>query len=202
MQIIAATESDLDETLSCLADAFAKDPITGYLMQNGPGYRERVAKFFSLLMRARLALGMPVLVAKDESAIQGAVMGYTTLRPTWPKDLAEEWDRFEHSIPGLPERMAVYERLAEHGKPATPHYYLGVIGTDPKLHGRGIGTQLIKSFCEISAGDGLSSGVYLETAQESNVSFYKRAGFVETHRGGMGDGTLWCMFLKHEGRSQ
>lgn len=200
MRIIAATESDLDETLTCLADAFAKDPITGYLMQIGPGYRERVTQFFSLLIRARLALGMPVLVAEDDSGIHGAVMGYSTLRPTWPKELAEEWDRFERSIPGLPERMAVYDGLAEHGKPATPHYYLGVIGSDPKLHGRGIGTQLIKSFCEISAGDRLSSGVYLETAQEANLSFYNRIGFVETHRGSMGNGTLWCMFLKHEGR--
>ena len=34
-------------------------PITGFLLQDGPAYQERFTPFFSLLMRARLALGMP-----------------------------------------------------------------------------------------------------------------------------------------------
>jgi hypothetical protein len=44
----------------------------------------------------------------------------------------------------------------------------------------------------------LSSGVYLETAQESNLGFYENAGFRETRRGRLGSSNLWCMFLSHE----
>lgn len=197
MMITTPTLSDLDETVSCLADAFAQDPITGFLLQPGSGYRERVTQFFSLLMRARIALGMPVLIARDSEGIHGAVMGYSTVHPSWPSDVTEEWDRFEKASTGMTERMAVYEGIAAQFKPAAPHYYLGVIGTDPRMHGRGIGMQLIRSFCDASANDPSSRGVYLETAKKSNLAFYERAGFIETGRGAIGNDTLWCMYLQH-----
>ena len=200
MKISAASSSDIDEAVACLATAFAQDPITGFLLQNSQGYRERVTQFFSLLMRARIELKMPVFVARGAHGIDGATMGYSTLRPEWSAGLTEEWVRFENSIPGLTDRMAIYDEVAARFKPAAPHYYLGVIGTDPTSQGSGIGTQLLKSFCEDSASDPLSSGVYLETAQASNLGFYGRAGFVETGRGNLGDATLWCMYLPHERR--
>ena len=195
MDITPASLSELDESVGCLIPAFAQDPITGFLLQPGLGYRERLAQFFSLLMRARLALGMPVIVARDASGIRGAAMGYATAHPPWADDLADEWTRFEGAIPGMAERMAIYDEISARGKPPAPHYYLGVIGVDPDLHGRGVGTQLLRSFCGLSASDPLSSGVYLETAEESNVGFYERAGFSETARGSLGGATLWCMYL-------
>lgn len=197
MKITAAAPSDLDDTVGCLAAAFAQDPITGFLLQTGTGYRERVTQFFSLLIRARIALKMPVFVARSTADIHGAAMGYTTVRPEWPSDLAEDWDRFEKTTPGLADRIAVYDEIAARSEPPAPHYYLGVIGIDPNLHGLGIGTQLLKSFCDVSANDRRSCGVYLETANVSNLGFYERAGFAETGRGALGSATLWCMYLPH-----
>jgi len=197
MQVTAAIPSDLDDAVHCLAAAFAEDPITGFLLQAGPNYQERVTRFFSLLMRARIALGMPVLVARDPGGVHGAAMGYTTARPTWPSDVSEDWNRFESATPGLTDRMALYDETAGKYKPPTPHYYLGVIGTNPSMHGIGLGTKLLQSFCEISSRDHLSRGVYLETANPSNVRFYERAGFAEIGQGALGEATLWCMFLDH-----
>ena len=200
MKITPASPSDLDEAVSCLATAFGQDPITGYLLQTGSGYRERVSRFFSILMRARLALEMPVFVARSGASVSGASMGYTTARPEWPSGLTEEWHRFEKAVPGMQDRMSIYDEVAAKYKPAVPHYYLGVIGTDPSSRGLGIGTQLLGAFCEASASDPLSSGVYLETAQASNLRFYERAGFIETGRGALGSSTLWCMYLRHNRR--
>lgn len=199
MHIAPAVPADLDEAVACLATAFAHDPITGFLLQTGAGYGGRVTQFFRLLMRARLALGMPVLAARDATGLRGAAMGYTTEHPAWPQDVALDWDRFEHATPGLTERMAVYDEIAAAARPAAPHYYLGVIGTDPALQGLGIGRQLLGSFCELSARDGRSRGVYLETANPANLRFYERAGFAETGRGRLGGATLWCLFLSHSG---
>jgi len=197
MEIVAAKRADLGAAVGCLATAFAQDPITGFLLQAGAGYHERLTKFFSLVMQARIELGMPVLVARDGGSIRGAVMGYSTAPPTWPADITAEWERFEHAIPGMVERVAVYEGIAADGKPAAPHYYLGAIGTDPALQGRGIGRQLIEAFCALAANDPLSRGVYLETAKESNLPFYRNAGFEETVCREMGAGKLWCMFKPH-----
>lgn len=200
MNITTASPPDVDNAVRCLAAAFEQDPITGFLLQTGTEYRARLAQFFSLLMRARMALAMPILVARDTSAIHGAAMGYATVRPEWPTDLTQEWDAFEKAIPGLSERMAVYDAIAEMAKPSVPHYYLGVIGIEPKFHGQGLGARLLESFCNISASDPLSHGVYLETANPSNVRFYERAGFAVSGRGSLGSATLWCMYLPHAPR--
>ncbi|SDQ41425.1 Acetyltransferase (GNAT) family protein [Pseudoxanthomonas sp. CF385] len=197
MEITRATPADLLQTVDRLTLAFAHDPITGFLLQDGPAYRERLARFFSLLMRARIALGMPVLVARDGAEIHGMVMGNVPSPPAWPDDIAHEWEDFERAVPGMVDRLAIYEGLAAKFAPAVPHYYLGVIGVDPAKHGHGIGMRLIKTFCDLSAADGLSHGVYLETGEPSNVRFYERAGFVEAGRGTMGSATLWCMYLPH-----
>lgn len=194
-----ATHSDVRESVACWVAAFAQDPITEFLLRPGPGYPERLRQFFSLLMQARIALNMPVIVARGATGIDGAAMGYATEPPAWPADLAEEWDRFERSVPGLPDRLAVYDELSLKAKPQTPHYYLGVIGVSPNLHGQGIGKQLLTSFCDLSARDPTSCGVYLETAKASNIPFYERAGFVETGRGSLGQATLWCMYRPHGG---
>ncbi|WP_457419783.1 GNAT family N-acetyltransferase [Roseateles sp. P5_E7] len=197
MQITAAAPSDIERAVGCLAAAFAEDPITGFLLETGPNYRARLTQFFSLLMGARIALGMPVLLARDTAGIRGAAMGYTTAPPPWPTSFADDWDRFEKAIPGLTNRMTAYDEIAEKSKPTVAHYYLGVIGMDPALQGLGMGAQLLKAFCDRSAADPLSAGVYLETANPSNVRFYERAGFAETGRSILGNATLWCMFLRH-----
>lgn len=197
MDIDSATPSDLNRVLPCLVAAFVHDPITGFLLQTGPGYPERVTKFFSILMRARLALGMPVLVARDEAGVHGAAMGYTTVQPNWPGNLEDEWDGFERATPGMSERIAAYDEIATRGKPSSPHYYLGVLGVEPKSQGLGVGTRLLQAYCERSAGDPLSSGVVLETAKASNVAFYQRAGFMETAKGRIGADTMWCLYLPH-----
>ncbi len=200
MHITGAAPADIDEAIGCAVAAFGQDPITGFLLDPGPGYPQRLRQFFSLLMRARVALQMPVLVARDAGRIRGVAMGYATDCPPWPHAIAQEWDRFEASTAGLTERMAVYDEIAAKCKPLAPHYYLGVIAVDPASQGQGLGTQLLKSFCDVSASDPLSSGVYLETASPSNVRFYERSGFEETGRGSLRDATLWCMFLRHRGQ--
>jgi len=201
MEIDAVAPSDVGQVVDSLAAAFAEDPITSFLLQPGSNYRERLAHFLSLLLRARIALGMPVLVARATSGVHGAAMGNTAAPPPWPSEFEEEWSRLELAIPGFNDRASLYDAIAKQCKPPVPHYYLGVIGIDPALHGLGIGARLLKSFCDLSASDPHSEGVCLETANPSNVRFYEHAGFTVTGQGSLGSATLWCMFLRHGPRS-
>lgn len=199
MLISPAQPADVEATARCLTEAFAGDPLLGYLFVSVPERRaDAKLEFLTLLLEARIALGMPVLLAREDGRIRGAVMGYSTSRPDWPRALAERWARLESSVPGLPERMADYEAIAAAGVPGEPHYYLGVMGTDPSVQGRGVGGRLLEAFCALSIADPASHGVYLETATPANLPFYRRAGFVQTHQGALGAATLWCLFLSHD----
>jgi GNAT superfamily N-acetyltransferase len=69
----------------------------------------------------------------------------------------------------------VFEKLAPL-HPAAPHWYLGTLGVEPGLQGRGIGRALLADW--LAEVDRQPSCAYLETDRPENVVFYERAGFV------------------------
>lgn len=201
--VVPAEHADLAPAVEALGAAFAADPLIGFLFEPARERRDECAReFFRLLMSARLERSMPVLVAREGARIVGAVMGYDNSRPDWPAPLSARWERLLTGVPGLAERLASYEGLADRHMPTEPHYYLGVLGVAPAEQGRGIGSALVASFCALSAADPRSSGVYLETASPANLPLYRRGGFAVTGEGPLGTATLWCMFHAHERRAQ
>ena len=198
MQNVPAIASDAAEATNCLTAAFAADPLISYFFEGGTLGRDRSAEsFFSVLLRVRVALGMPALIAREESGILGVVMGYRTDRPEWPAPFTLEWDELQSSAPGIDDRFAVYEHISDSAMPPEPHYYLGVIGVAPEAKGKRVGAALLDAFCRISAADPLSCGVYLETGNPENLAFYKRHGFQVRGEGPLGKGSLWCLFHPH-----
>ena len=59
-----------------------------------------------------------------------------------------------------------------------PHWYLGVLGTTPRLQRSGIGSSLLAPVLERCDAEGLPA--YLESSKESNIAFYARFGFEVT----------------------
>lgn len=198
MIITRATLADVEAATECLVRAFVANRVTGYLSLSALDRRlDLLSQFFSLLLRARLRLAMPVLLAREDSHIQGVVMGHSTVGPEWPTDLTDAWEQMEQSVPGMAERESVYGAISKRGKSSIPHYYLGVIGVDPRLQGKGVGVELLRAFCASSAADPTSNEVYLETATPTNVPFYTQEGFTVAHTGTIGENTSWCMYLRH-----
>jgi GNAT superfamily N-acetyltransferase len=196
-EIRPATQADVDEAIEALADAFAPDPLFHWFFEPSPaGVRASVKTFLSLLLRARIALHMPAFVLVEAGRVRGVVMGYATVRPVWPAMLADEWKRFEASVPRLADRFAAYDALSGTHEPNDAHYYLGVIGVHPSLQGQGAGKALIETFCAVSEKDERSAGVYLETAKASSLQFYLRNGFELAGEGRLGPVPLWCVFRR------
>jgi ribosomal protein S18 acetylase RimI-like enzyme len=84
----------------------------------------------------------------------------------------------------------VYELLRDH-HPVERHWYLGTIGVDPELQGRGIGTELLAAWLQLVDADG--SPAYLETDAAENLSFYRRAGFDIIEKMGILGVPVWAM---------
>ena len=200
VELHRARAADVDAATACAAAAFAEDPLMHFFFRTSPaGVRATSARFFSILLRARLALGMPATAALRDGATVGVTMGYDTAPPEWPGEFTREWEAFEAGIPGVGERFEAYERAAERFRPGVPHYYLGVIAVDPVLKGKGLGRMLLKEFCDRSASDARSGGVYLETGSTESLAFYLRNGFVVRGEEDLGGTPLWCVFQPRMG---
>ena len=74
-----------------------------------------------------------------------------------------------------------------------PHWYLLIVGVDPELQGRGLGSALITE--GLARADEANCPCYLDTSEERNLTFYQRAGFavVGTALLGKGGPPGWAM---------
>lgn len=192
-----AESEDVAEAIAGLGDAFAYDPLMLCLFHEyAKGPRTGAMEFFSILLRARIALDMPAYVLRQDGKVLGAAMGYDTSRPRWPEALAEEMKRFETDTPGFGVRVAAYAKIGDAHEPNEAHYYLGVIGIHPSLQGKGAGTALLDAFCAPSSSDPRSSGVYLDTTNPSGLKFYYGKGFELRGQGNLDGAPVWCVFKR------
>lgn len=196
-KVRSAEPDEVGEAIAALGDAFADDPLMSYLFHKNPdGIRAGAMEFFSILLRARIALGMPAYVLREAGGILGTTMGYDTSRPAWPAVLATEWRQFEAGIPGFAARLAAYEKICEAYQPIEDHYYLGVIGIHPSLQRKGAGKAMLDAFCTLSLADPKSHGVYLDTSNPSSLQFYYNNGFELRGEGSLDTATLWCVYKR------
>jgi GNAT superfamily N-acetyltransferase len=86
-----------------------------------------------------------------------------------------------------------YAAMLQHRYANVPHWYLSPIGVDPKLQGKGYGSDLLKSmFHRI---DQQHLPCFVETQSQSNVSIYEHFGFHVVEKGVIPGTTLshWAM---------
>ena len=196
-EVRSARPRDVEGVVNALGDAFDQDPLMLYLFrENQNGVRAGAMGFFSILLRARIALGMPAYVLQQADGVRGAAMGYDTSRPVWPAALAGEWRQFERGVPGFAARLAAYEKICEAHQPSEDHFYLGVIGVHPALQGRGAGKALLDAFCARSRADPQSHGVYLDTCNPGSLQFYHNNGFELRGAGSLDAAPLWCVYKR------
>src|SRR5262249_11308387 len=102
------------------------------------------------------ALWLPPGVHPDQAAL-GAIM-----QESLAGDRRDE-------VSGVFERMGGYH-------PAEPHWYLPMIGVDPRHQGRGYGSALLRPALMHADRDHVPA--YLESSNPANVPLYERHGFL------------------------
>ena len=165
----AATPEEETATIATLTLAFSEDPATRWTWPVARDYLAafpRFAKAFGgaafvkgsahlIGDHAGAALWLPPGVEPDDAAL-GELMR-TTASPLSSGDGAQ-----------VMQQMAAYH-------PREPHWYLPLIGIDPKYQGKGLGGALLGHALEICDRDGALA--YLESSNPRNVPLYQRYGF-------------------------
>jgi predicted N-acetyltransferase YhbS len=86
-------------------------------------------------------------------------------------------------------RLDRFETAASRMHPDERHWYLGIVGVDPSVRGRGHGRAVIRPGLDAADRDQLE--VSLETVRR-NLPFYERLGFRTAGNADLPDGpTLW-----------
>ena len=187
-----ATEADVDPVATALAKAFDDDPVMMWLFPDDASRPRRLAGLFTILMRRQHLVHGEIWTL---DGFPGAAL--------W--DPPDKWKLpMRDQLLSLPSLLRVLgSRLitgmsslaqVEKQHPQEPHWYLAVLGTEPAMQGKGIGSSLITPVLERCDTEGLPA--YLESSKEKNIPFYSRHGFEVTGEIKLGKSgpTVWPMW--------
>ncbi len=166
-----ASQLDLPAIGQTATRAFVGDPVWDWLAPHSRTWKRGMPFVFRMAAAEHLA-HRTVWVTPDVTAVAvWASPGHRTnqLREALAAPrLATVFGA--KSIAGLRFYAAVRE-----AHPIEPHWYLGMLATDPAHQGRGHGSAVLQPTLDRCDEDGLPA--YLESSKESNLAYYRRHGF-------------------------
>ena len=189
-----ARRSDVPALARVLGRAFQDDPVMMWMQPDATRRAAALAGFFGALTRYHYLAGAGVEVALSGSGVAAAAL--------WdPPGKGEPSPR--EQIAMLPAvirafrgRLGEGRALTEQMKavhPEEPHWYLGIIGSDPESRGGGFGHVLMNS--RLDRCDAEGAPAYLESSNADNIPYYNRYGFDVTGEIVIPDGpSLWPMW--------
>jgi ribosomal protein S18 acetylase RimI-like enzyme len=172
-----ANTRDVPALSTMLARAFDRDPFWRWIVGNGSDYQARLARgFASQLNHLALPGGLVWCGEQHEGAALWSAPGQWQLGLLQQLRLLPDFARMIDWHRLWTVSRAV--QLVQDAHPREPHYYLQVLGVDPAYQGKGWSRPLIE--VGLALADQQHQPAYLETAEESNLSLYRRYGFEVT----------------------
>ncbi len=149
--------------------AFANDPVVRWMYPGAHQYRTFFPQFVRAFAGQAFALGtaqavgefhgsalwLPPEVLPNEEVVGPLLQ--ETVNPERQEDL-----------------FVLLERMGAH-HPSMPHWYLPLIGVDPRHQRIGLGSVLLESMLSVCDRQGFPA--YLEATHEMNMALYERHGF-------------------------
>ena len=155
--------------IATLTLAFGTDPATRWSWPDPQAYLDAFPRFTKAFGGAGFAKGGAHVIGDHAGTAlwlppgvepDGAALG--------------ELMRTTASPQSMSDGMQVMRQMESH-HPREPHWYLPLIGIDPKHQGKGLGSALIDHALKICDRDGALA--YLESSNPRNVPLYQRHGF-------------------------
>ena len=196
-EIRPATRADLPKIGRTLAAAFDGDPVWSHLASPRADWSTRASAWFEAEARTQLRGHGEVFVDDD---VRGAAIWAPPGH--WKGTVAEGLALAVPSVrlfrTGLGRAITNLNAM-ERKHPREPaHWYLAILGTDPRHQGSGIGSALIRAITDRCDEQGLPA--YLESSKEQNVPYYARHGFEVREEIAPGGGpSMWLMWREPKG---
>lgn len=189
-----ARRSDVPALARVLGRAFHDDPVMSWLQPDVARRAAALAGFFGAFTRYHYLNGGGVEVAESESGIGAAALWDPPGK--WAPSGREQIAMLPGVLRAFRGRMREARMLTELMKathPEEPHWYLGIIGSDPDVRGGGFGHRLMGS--RLDRCDAEGAPAYLESSNFDNIAYYNRFGFDVTGEIVIPGGpTLWPMW--------
>ena len=190
-----AGQADLGALGQVLGRAFHDDPVMRWLQPDPARRAAALPGFFRALTRHHFLAGGGVEVAESDSGIGAAALWDPPGK--WTQSTREQVAMMPAAIRAFRGRLGPARALTERMKaahPEEPHWYLGIIGSDPGVRGGGYGAALMRS--RLDRCDAECAPAYLESSNPDNIGYYQRFGFEVTGEIAMPGGgpSLWPMW--------
>jgi len=165
------------DAVATTSRAFWPDPLFGFFSRDPIHEHRALPSFFSVILDDARRHGEVWVARHDGRAVASA----SWLPPgSMPRSMGREARIYLGSagtvLLGRNRRLALrlFDQI-ERRHPAEPHWYLALLGVDPKWQGRGLGGALLEPV--LHRCDEAGRPAYLETQKPENVAFYRRFGF-------------------------
>jgi ribosomal protein S18 acetylase RimI-like enzyme len=182
--LVLLTKADIKAAGEMLARAFQDYPLMVHFIPDGAKRSRKLPAIFRAQIKHGLKYGE---VYATSARMEGVAIWfpYHTPHDTW-------WSMFisgQFVIPFIVGRETVKRKIA-FGKYARavrkrvapfPHWYLQVLGVDPKYQGQGLASRLLKPVLDRIERE--APPCYLETQAEKNVALYEHFGFKVVEEG-------------------
>ncbi|HKE09939.1 MAG TPA: GNAT family N-acetyltransferase [Myxococcota bacterium] len=177
LQIAGLGAQDGELAAALLARAFEGNPLNLAAIRSPDAARRRRCNLQGMRCLLPVARTHGLVLG---ASLEGRLAGVLVAAPpySYPLPAPPLWPRLRALLSqgvGVARRWReAFESLDAH-HPRAPHWYLGTLGVEPVLQGRGVGTALARSWLTRIDSDGVAA--YLEIDRRENLPFYARLGF-------------------------
>lgn len=180
---LGAADDDLvDEVVVTTARAFWPDPLFGYFARNHVHHHGFVPSVLRPVIADARGHG-EVWVARTQRGVAGSA---SWIAPgMMPRSKGRDLRIARGALGAFARGRNRADALrllgaVDRRHPHEPHWYLALLGVDPRFQRQGVGQALVRPVLDRCDEEGLPA--YLETQKEENLAFYGRFGFSELHR--------------------
>lgn len=187
-----AEGNEASKLASMLGRAFLDDPVQLYLFPDESTRLKKVERLFGSFLRGHyLKHGATSATKNHEGVALWAPPGHSIFTPG--EIVSQAVPMLRSFGLGVQRALKVLDAIEKH-HPKEPHWYLGVLGTDPIHQGKGIGASVLQPVLERCDHEGIPA--YLESSKDRNVPYYERFGFKVTKEIALprGGPLVWAMW--------